>query len=161
MTEAKTKSIAAEIAELRALDVPALVARFEAEFGRPPRVKNRPFLWRRIAWRLQERRLGGLSAAAKERLDLLIAEIELPAEERGRTVTGAIEIPRKRTLPPVGTILTRVWRDRELRATLLEGGAVEVGGVNYGSLSEAARAITGTKWSGPAFWGLWTKRKSK
>jgi hypothetical protein len=161
MTETKTKSIAAEIAELRAMDVPALVERYEADFGRPPRVKNRPFLWRRIAWKLQERRLGGLSATAKERLESLIAEIELPPEDRGRTVSGAITLPARKTLPPVGTILTRVWRDRELRATLLEGGAVEVGGVNYGSLSEAARAITGTKWSGTAFFGLWTRKKPK
>ena len=66
------KSIAEEIGDLRLLDVAGLVERYEVLFGRPPRTKNRDHLWRRCAWKLQEQRFGGLSTAAKRRLDRML-----------------------------------------------------------------------------------------
>ena len=65
----KTKTIPEEIAELRAMAVPELVARYEAVFEKAPRVKHRSWLWRRIAWKIQEQRLGGLSTVAKAKLE--------------------------------------------------------------------------------------------
>ena len=47
------KSITDEIGELRGLPIPELVARYEAAFGRAPRVRHREYLWKRIAWRIQ------------------------------------------------------------------------------------------------------------
>jgi hypothetical protein len=41
-----------------------------------------------------------------------------------------------------------------------EGGAVEWNGKTWRSLSEVARAITGTRWSGPAFFGLKTAKRA-
>jgi Protein of unknown function (DUF2924) len=147
------KSVSEEIAELRGMDVPALVGRYEAVFGKPPRVKHRDWLWRRIAWRIQEQRLGGLSTTAQRRLDELIAEIDL-----GGTVRGRLERAAKPGTPTTGTTLTRMWRGKELLVRVVDGG-FEHEGVVYRSLSAAANAITGSHVSGRAFFGL-TERKA-
>ena len=76
------KSIPQVIQELRAMPVVELAARYEELFGRPPRNKNRQHLWRRCAWKEQERRLGGLSGAAKKRLDELASDLDLPLGAR-------------------------------------------------------------------------------
>ncbi len=52
-----------------------------------------------------------------------------------------------------GTILIREWRGTAHRVTMLDAG-VSFNGKRYRSLSEVARAITGSRWSGPRFFGL-------
>ncbi len=148
------KSITQEIAELRAMGVPELVERYEAVHGKPPRVKHRDWLWRRIAWKVQEQRFGGLSEVAKRRLDELIAELELPLGQR--TVNGKVARSRPGD-PPLGTTLTRVWKGQDVRTTAVEGGW-EHDGVVHRSLSAVAKAVTGSHWNGRLLFGL-TKRK--
>ena len=130
------KPVAEEIAELRTLAVPELVDRYQAVFGKPPRVKHRDWLWRRIAWKIQEQRFGGLSVAAKRRLDELVSQIDIPLAPRS---------------PTLGASVARVWKGREVRATAVEGGGWEHEGVIYRSLSAIAKHVTGSHWSGPAF----------
>jgi DUF2924 family protein len=48
----------------------------------------------------------------------------------------------------------------EHTATVL-GDGFEYQGRRYKSLSAIARAITGTRWSGPLFWGLRNYRSAK
>jgi hypothetical protein len=50
--------------------------------------------------------------------------------------------------------LVREWRGRTHVVTIDEDQRIHHDGRAYGSLSEVARAITGTRWSGPAFFGL-------
>ena len=152
-----TKSIAAEIAELRGLRVPELVARYEAVYGKPPRVKHREWLWRRIAWKVQEQRFGGLSTTAKRRLDELIAELDVPLTAAATTPSKGPQ--RTNGEPPIGTTPVRVWRDREVLATRTEEGW-ECDGVVHRSLTAAAKAATGTHWNGRLFFGL-TKRRER
>ncbi len=152
----KQKPITAEINELRTMSVPALVARYEAVYGKPPRTKNRTWLWRRVAWKIQEARFGGLSGAARRKLDELIAELDLPLG--GRTVRGDVRRHRHPNDPPVGTTISRTWKGTEILATCVEGGW-ECEGVVHRSLSAVARAVTGSHMSGRAFFGL-TKRKA-
>jgi hypothetical protein len=52
----------------------------------------------------------------------------------------------------------REWQGRIHVVTVGEDQVVRFEGRDYRSLSEVARAITGTRWSGPAFFGL--KRKA-
>ncbi len=151
------KSITAEINELRAMSVPELVARYEAVYGKPPRVKHKDWLWRRIAWRVQEQKLGGLSGAAMRRLDELIGELDLPLHG-ARVEREKLGGRRRRGDPPMGTTLSRTWKGTEVRATAVEGGW-ECEGVVYHSLSAAVKAITGSHASGPAWFGL-TKRRA-
>jgi len=149
------KPISKEIADLRRMGVPELVERYIAVFGKLPRTKNPTWLWRKIAWKIQEQRFGGLSQAAKERLEELIAELELPIGRENRAIVRA---PRRREITP-GTTVSRVWKDRELRATSVEGGW-EYEGTVYRSLSAIAEHITGSHWNGRHFFGL-TKRKAQ
>src|SRR5262249_44275049 len=67
-------------------------------------------------------------------------------------------VPAKRSLKP-GTILAREHDGELHRITVLDEGFAW-NGATYGSLSEVARAITGTNWNGPRFFGLRDKTKS-
>lgn len=151
------KSMTEEIAELRALAVPDLVARYTALFEHPPRIRHRVWLWKRIAWKLQERRTGGLSRLAKHRLERLIAEIEFPPAETMVAESGRTAPPpacaNRNGVPAPGTVLVRQWRGREVRAVVLPTG-VEIDGIVYRTLSAAAKAITGSHCSGPRWFGL-------
>ncbi len=157
MPKSKQKSIAAEIQELRVMPVSELVDRYETVFGKPPRVKHKDWLWRRIAWKIQEQRFGGLSEVAKRRLDELIAELDLPLTDQ-RTVRGRVNGTARQGKPVAGTTLTRTWKGREIQVTRSEQGW-EHDGVVYRSLSAVVKAITGSHASGPAWFGL-TKRKA-
>mgnify|MGYP001821500498 CR=1 FL=1 len=141
------------VLELQRLSVRDLVARYHDVFGKAPRNRNHAFLWRRIAHEEQMRRYGGLSVAAKRRLAELMKEIELPdppARSTSRRRPRAGE-------PPVGTRLERQWRGRTRVAIRVEGGWA-VDGVVHGSLSAAAKAVTGAHRSGRAFFGLSPER---
>jgi len=148
-------SIIDEIATLRELTAADLVERYTELHGKPPRSKHREWLWRRVAWKLQEQRFGGLSQVAKRRLDELIGELDLPLTG-DRTVRGRVEGTRTAGKPIVGTVLIRQWRGMEVRATRVEAGW-ECDGVVHRSLSALVKAVTGTHASGPAWFGLKTR----
>ena len=151
------RPIAEEIAELRGLAVADLVVRYEAVFDKPPRSKHREHLWRRIAWKIQEQRFGGLSGAAKRKLNALIAEIDIPLIAEGAQSKRPVH--RVNGEPQVGTVLVRLWHGQEIHATRTEEGW-EHDGVVHGSLTAVAKAATGSHRSGRAFFGL-TKRRER
>jgi hypothetical protein len=140
------KPIADELANLRALDAHALAERYQERFGRPPRSRHREWLFRKLAYRLQEERFGGLSATAKARLAELVAGIELPTAPPTNANDDGLT---------VGTVITREWRAQTLRLAITDEG-YEYGGKVYRSLSGAAKAATGSHWNGRAFWGVLT-----
>ena len=156
----RARTIVEEIAALQAMTVTELVERYESAFGRPPRSKQPAWLRSRIAWRLQEQRLGGLSRLATRRLAELTNEIELPTADTKAPRTERARLrdddPQR---PRTGTVLTRHWRGRELRVTVLERG-FEHDGVTHRSLSAVAHAVTGSHWNGRLFFGL-APRRSK
>jgi hypothetical protein len=96
-----------------------------------------------LAFRLQEQAFGSLSARILDRLRNLSRAFE-------RDSVSAI--PSAPQLRP-GTRLVRQWRDQ---VHLVNVGAnfYEYQGARYQSLSEIARLITGTRWSGPLFFGI-------
>ena len=156
---AGTKPITEIIAELRGAPVAELAERYEEVFATPPRVKHREWLWRRIAWKIQEQRFGGLSEVARRRLDLLIGELDLPLNGE-RTVRGKVSRSTKPGDPPLGTTLTRTWRGTEIQTTAVEGGW-EYDGVVHRSLSAVAKAVTGSHWNGRLFFGLKSRRRAR
>ena len=125
-----------EITALDALSTPELRLRWSALTGTPvPRVS--PALLRMaLAWELQARAHGGLSRETTRTLDQLA---------RGVTKTQ----PQS-----AGMRLVREWQGRVHVVTVGEDQVIRWDGRDWGSLSEVARAITGTRWSGPAFFGL-------
>ena len=152
-----------QIAGLRQLTAPALVERYRGLFGKEPRVKHsKEWLWKRIAWKLQEEKYGGLSDVAKRRLEELIAEIDLPLGESRRTVTGTLKRsrPARPGDPALGTTLVREWRGKQIQVRVLENG-FEYEGVVHRSLSAVAKAITGSHWNGRLFFGLTGRKRAK
>jgi len=145
-----------EIQQLRSLSIDQLIARYISEFSRPPKAKQKEFLWKRISWKIQERRLGGLSNVAKAHLEHLISQIELPPRESLRTISGKLKIKPVPNAPTTGSVLTREWRGKTYHVRLQSDGTylIEETGVPYKSLSAAAFGITNSKWNGRLFFNL-------
>lgn len=89
-----------------------------------------------LAWEIQASVHGGLSRATQQRLAQL---------GRGKTRTSAAK---------PGMRLVREWNGQVHVVTLGDDGVVQWNERQWRSLSEVAREITGTRWSGPAFFGL-------
>ena len=103
-----------------------------------------------LGYRLQERAFGSLSADSRRRLRHLARAFEADPN------VGIPSVPR---IKP-GTRLIRQWRDQVHVVTVEETGYEYKGG-RYQSLSQIARLITGTRWSGPLFFGLKPKQAQK
>ena len=108
---------------------------------------SRELLVRAIAYRLQEVAFGGLRPEPQRQL----RQIAMELQQTGAATT------RLRPQLPSGTRLIREWQGRRHEVVVLEDG-FSWQGTYYRSLSAIARAITGTAWSGPLFFGLKQKR---
>lgn len=127
-----------ELAAIADLNWPELRRRWTEVTGRPvPKVKH-ALLRMALAFELQASVYGGLSRRTAERLSQMSAAV-----------------PARAT----GTRLVREWKGTLHTVIIAEDETVHWNGRQWRSLSEVARAITGTRWSGPAFFGL-KKRKA-
>jgi len=140
--------LANEIARLRGLDVEKLRARWHTAFRRraPPHLP-RHLLFHILAYRLQADRLGELDADSRRLLD------RIGSRASDETDRLAADFNRTRTELNPGTLLTREWGGHPQRVMVLADG-FSWNGTTYPSLSKVAFAITGTRWSGPRFFGL-------
>jgi hypothetical protein len=164
-------TVLSEINRLRRMTVAELRAEWLRLNGEPARSRNRDYLFRRLAWRVQEIAHGGLSDAAKARLDELGTDTfthtrtprwALDAATTANVKTATTTKPRSRRdrrLPTAGTIISRHYHGREIRVLTLDDG-FELDGQHFTSLSAVAKAVTGAKWNGRLFFGL-TERKRK
>ena len=148
---AKTIS-AAEIDKLRDLSMGELRSMWKKLFGEDCRSRNKDYLQRRIAYRLQEKEEGGLSQRARKQLDELLVDFEVHVRRPLPPLPNA-QATRDPRLPPVGTVLVRQYRGAEHQVAVLEGG-FDYQGERFASLSEIARQITGTRWNGWGFFHL-------
>ena len=139
-------NVSAEIADIAKSPRPALVARWIEVFGSPPpKGFSRRLLAFALAFHVQEKAFGGLSASTLKTLNKAAAP--KPKEgDKGRRNND------KKATPP-GTRLIRDWHGKTHTVDVTEDGLL-YGGTTYRSLSEIARLITGTRWSGPRFFGL-------
>lgn len=134
-----------KLEDLSYLPRAGLVAVWQELFrNSPPKKTSRELLISAIAWEIQARRHGGLKPKIQRRLERLAEEL------KGNGKPHALN-PTPRFRP--GTRLVREWQGEAHRVTVLEDG-FEYREARYASLSHIARKITGTRWSGPAFFGL-------
>jgi len=100
-----------------------------------------------LAGRLQEQAHGGLAISVRGRLRRLA---EKYAENPSYVPS---DVPRFKP----GSALTRIWKGVRYEVRVGTNGTYRFKGDEYESLSEIARVITGTRWSGPRFFGLTSK----
>jgi len=146
-----TDPIPARLAALKKMTLPELKAEWRTLFGKEPPGYNRRFLESRLAYRIQELAYGGLKPETRKRLEVLGEQFA----DRNATSRRA----RRSAAPIVGTRLIREWQGVEHTVTVLVDG-YEWQGRAYRSLSAIARAITGTRWNGPLFFGLRNHRRA-
>jgi hypothetical protein len=138
-----------KIAKLPTLNKAQLLPIWAENFKTPPPPKLRKeLIVPMLAYRMQEREYGGLSHSARKRLQEIART--LPGKG-GRRIEAA-------SAPMTGTKLIRVWRGH-VHEVLATDEGYQYHGERYASLSKIAKVITGTHWSGPAFFG--TKGKAK
>ncbi len=128
---------------LTGLPPAALRAEWRRLYREPAPELSPDLLMRGIAWRLQEKQYGALAPAVERELARLA--------EQGATPSIPCA-PASVSLRP-GTRLVRSWNGETYSVEVTDDG-YRMGDQTYGSLSSIARAITGTKWSGPRFFGL-------
>jgi hypothetical protein len=133
------------LGDLPGMTTAQLLDRWAQVVSRPViRSASRELLVNMIAWHLQARQHGGLSPAVQRKLERLAAAINRGEPIRPRTATERLH---------PGMSLERQWRGQTHSVTVLADGFA-YRGRRYRSLSEIARCITGTRWNGPAFFGL-------
>ena len=128
------------LAALASFDRPPLASHWVKAFGVPaPKSCQATLLRQALAWRTQ--------------MDAFIeAAGPQEAERASRSLRQAASTSAVVSLTP-GTRLLREWQGRTHHVTVVAGG-FEYEGRVWRSLSAIARSITGTRWSGPAFFGL-------
>jgi hypothetical protein len=146
-----------ELVALDAMTVGELAEKYRELFGVPTRSRNKGYLRKHVAWRIQERAEGGLSPRALERIEQLAPQAPVrwrasiaQQSDAERGASSSTKPARDPRLPPPGTVLTRAYAGIEHQVTILTDG-FEYRGQRHRSLSQIARLITGTAWNGFTF----------
>ncbi|UVI39196.1 DUF2924 domain-containing protein [Qipengyuania spongiae] len=124
---------AALLQRLETADLRDLRDEWERRYGAAPRLRSADLLRRTLAWRIQAGAEGGLDRATR------------------RLLAGKPAGPEN--LLSAGTVITREWKGERHDVEVAEGGFL-YRDERWNSLSEVARAITGTRWNGPRFFGM-------
>jgi hypothetical protein len=137
-------------------------------FGEPSRSSHKQYLFRRIAWQLQARVEGGLSAESLRRAAEIADDADLrlggpkgfwswPEQTKPKQQRPPAQSYRDGRLPQPGAVLIRRHQGRDVVVKVLEGG-FEYKSRHYRSLSAIAREVTGRRWNGLLFFGLTERR---
>jgi len=145
-------SVVAQIAGLPDLSMDEIKALWRRLFDSDNPTPNRQFMERRIAYKLQEIEFRKVDPNLLDRNKRRIKALM----ETGK----ARKLDRDIRLMP-GTVLTREYQGVEHRVAVAQDGQYEFEGRRYPSLSMIAREITGTRWSGPLFFGVKAPAKQK
>jgi hypothetical protein len=135
--------IEADLTHFESLGLSDLRAVWLKHLGRPPKHISAELLRFQLAYELQVRKLGGLSRSTHRRLEALHRAFSINP--------NWCPLPYRHLA--IGTVLTKVWKGKLQQVTVVEDG-FDYKGICYPSLSEVAYIISGTKRSGPAFFGF-------
>mgnify|MGYP001361005375 CR=1 FL=1 len=151
-----------EVARMRQMTVSQLREKYAEVFREPTNARNKQWLIKRIAWRMQANDEGDLSERARFRAMELANDSDIrmtpPREPKRRpepperTVTREVKLPIATELLP-GMKLNRIYKGRCISVTVRVNG-FEFEGERYASLTAVAKAATGKHWNGFHFFGL-------
>lgn len=134
-----------QIAAARAMGLSELRAKFLELYGFETDSINVPCVRRRVIYKLQEIHLGGLEPDEEALLEKYA--------DNDRLANLADE-PARRRSTGVGVVYVREWHGQRHEVVCRGKDQYEYAGTIYKSLSAVAKAVTGTKWNGRAFFGV-------
>jgi hypothetical protein len=144
LSDVKSEKLLQELKDLETRGDDELKNRWRSLYGtKPPQKIDRSLLIAAVAHRMQENALGALKSAVRRHL---MQVANNPATHRPPSNYPSLR-------PRAGTVLMRDWGGVTHQAKVLEDGIL-FRSKRYKSLSEVARVITGSRWSGPLFFGL-------
>jgi Protein of unknown function (DUF2924) len=151
-SERDPQKLASQLDQLRQLNAEELREQWQTLFGADPPPKLRSSLTvQAIAYRLQEKALGGLKPATLRLLERIADDA---------TVRRQVSTTPEKIRVSTGTVLIREWHGTQHQVTVLKDGFL-YRAKRFRSLSRIARAITGSRWSGPLFFGLKSSGKEQ
>lgn len=149
-----------QIMELKEESLVVLKAKYEELFpGQTALSNNRVFLWRKIAYRIQELEYGSIPTETQSKIKQLIQQYDpinnktlrpdFTTENRPKKTS----ISRDKRLPIPGTVITKEYKGISLQVKVLEAG-FEYNSKVYKSLTAIAKEVTGAHWNGYLFFNL-------
>ena len=145
VSEIQAERLGQDLKDLAMRSDDELKERWRCLYGgtQPPRKIHRSLVIAAVGYRMQENALGGLEPSARRHLMRVAGNAEDGGQPPGYPSLS----------PKPGTVLLRDWGGVTHQVKVLESGIL-FRGKPYKSLSEVARVITGSRWSGPLFFGL-------
>ena len=144
-----TETVIQQILALQTKNLGELKTLWGTMFDEKPTQQSQQYLVRGLAYRIQEIAHGPLSD-----------KVAYQIERRSKQMETTKQNKRATNKPSAGTVLMRTFQGVEHEVTVTDQGFLYQG-QTYKSLSVIARTITGTRWSGPEFFGLRPKKGSR
>ncbi len=149
-----------KIMELKEKSLGDLKAKYEELFdGKKAPSNNKVYLWRKIAYRMQELEYGSVPAETQGKIQELITKYD-PVNNKSLRPDNASDnqikktrLSRDKRLPIPGTIVTKEYKGVILQVKILERGC-EYNSKVYKSLTAIAKEVTGAHWNGYLFFGI-------
>ena len=149
-----------KIMDLKGMSLGELQKEHEQIFeGNKAPSNNKVYLWRKIAYRIQELEYGRISTEAQSKIEQLIQQYDPINNKSLRPNTATENRPKKQNLsrdkrlPIPGTVIIKEYKGIKLEVKVLESG-FEYHDKVYKSLTAIAKAVTGAHWNGYLFFNL-------
>jgi hypothetical protein len=154
------ENILTEVMSLKDAFLEELKKKYSELFeGKPAPSNNKTYLWKKIAYRLQELEYGGLSTEAQGKIQELIQKYD-PVNNKAMRPEGdpenkpkKLNLSRDKRLPIPGTVIIKEYKGIKLEVKVLESG-FEYHNKAYKSLTAIAKEVTGAHWNGYLFFNL-------
>ena len=149
-----------KIMALKEMPLGELEKKYEEVFeGKKAPSNNKVYLWRKIAYRIQELEHGGLSSEAQTKVEEFIQKYA-PVNNKSLRPTintnsssKKSKLSRDKRLPIPGTVITKEYKGIKLQIKVIESG-FEYNSKVYKSLTAIAKEVTGAHWNGYLFFNL-------
>lgn len=144
---------------LKHMTVPELRVAYAGVYGEETRSGSKPFLIKRILWRMQCNESGDISERARKRAleiandgDLRLNPPKID-DKNNRTLTKAVRFRHDPRTPTIGSFIRRSYKGKAIEVTVTADGFI-FGSKPYTSLSAIASEITGCHQNGFRFFRL-------